>query len=163
MEATYKISEKDYVKASQLYSQLEKPAKLRYSVAIPILLVVSVISDSSTLKYACIFAIIGGILGHLIQQHLYIPWNAKKIYKKHKTAHEQIAVKSTDEGIIFKSANGKGMLHWKDICYWKESSELVLVYQAPNLYHIIPSHIENQGFDLGNVRELLKIHAKKKT
>jgi len=162
MEATYKLTEGEYVRGNKLFTQLSKASKIKYTFAVLVLIIVSIMVSSPVLKAGAAFAIVGGFIGHVIQRHIYAPWATKKQYRSYKAAQNETSIKSTEEGIEFKAENGAAILKWRDIYNWRENNELVLVYQAPYVYHIIPKSIEKQGFSIGEFRSKLAENVKNK-
>ena len=163
MEAKYKLSEGEYVRGNKLFTQLSKASKIKYTIAVLILVAIFIFANSPAIKGGSVFAIIGGFLGHIIQRHIYAPWATKRQYRNYKAAQKETIISLVDEGIEFKVENGEAILKWQDVYNWRENDELLLVYQAPHVYHIIPKSICRQSSVLDGLMSSLVSNVKRKT
>lgn len=163
MEATYKLSESEYVRGNKLFTQLSKKSKIRYSICIFILILTALLASSPALQGGAVFAIVGGFIGHFAQRFMYAPWATKKQYRNYKAVQNETIIKFDENGLKFQSADGAGTIKWQDIYNWRENNEFILVYQAPYVYHIIPKSLSDQGFNISELVSILTEKVKNKT
>ena len=162
MEATYKISEEDYVRAMKLSSKISPRIKAIYAVAV--LALVFVAAFGST-------AVIGGVAGGLIgggavavlARLLVNNFLARRHYKKYKAIHEPINIRLQEEGIELSTSDGRVLVRWEKIVKWRQNEAYFLVYPMPRLYHIIPKSISDSGFDLSALVTALRDKVGKET
>ena len=62
----------------------------------------------------------------------------RRIHRESPYLQEPVNATLTDEGIEFLTATSSGVLPWSRFIKMKESDDLVLLYQAPNLFNIVP-------------------------
>ena len=160
MESTFTITEEEYVKANKLYTKPTKKILYFYLITVTMLLALFVLSDTMKYRIIIICVIAGGFVGQFIARHIYAPWQTKKQYKAYKAVQEPILVNYTDTGLNFKSAIGEATIEWQRINKWRENNNLLLLYQAPNVYHVIPKRI---GEISNKIKDALIQHVGKAT
>ena len=143
MEVEFTITEDEYAKASVLFSRPSKKLKLFYFLAIVSMSCSLFVVNSVQLKFAIVGGLIGSVIGFSVFRYVLAPWNARKQYRKYKAIKEPVIVSLLSSGILFKSNSGQGKLEWPYIHKWRQDENFVLIYQAPNLYHILPKRIGN--------------------
>jgi hypothetical protein len=112
-----------------------------YALAFVALVIVALLTDSPTLRIGAIGAIVGGILGDIVVRKIYAPYQTRKQYKSYKAAQEPTTVRSSEDGLYFTASIGDAKINWDRILKWREDSNFVLIYQAPQIYHIIPKRV----------------------
>ena len=141
MESTFTINEEEYVNANKLFTKPRKKIIYVYIILLFILAALFVLSGTMKYKIIIIGAIAGGIIGQLIVRHIYAPWQTRKQYKAYKAAQEPTTINFSETGLEFKTKTGRTTVKWNRIHKWRENSNLLLLYQAPSVYHIIPKHL----------------------
>ena len=148
MESAYLISEDEYVRANKLFTRLGREQKTYYAFAVFVLIGLALFGQSSILQFAALFALIGGIIGHLVARHAIAPWQTRRQYREYRAAHESLGIRLEDSGLRFTGQNTDSLLKWENLMKWRENREFVLVYQNSRLYHIIPKRLSSDGFDV---------------
>lgn len=148
MEVSFTITEEEYVNANKLFTKLSKKTLLIYGVGCAGLAAIAFLADSPVLRTGAIGGIVGGIIGDLCVRRIYAPIQTKKQYREYKAAQEPISISRQDSGLIFKSAVGNANIEWNRIVKWRENKELVLIYQAPQVYHVVPKRIGNLAHEI---------------
>ena len=141
MQASFTLTEGEYVKANQLFTKPSRKTLFIYAVAGIALATIALGAGSPALRIGAIGALVGGIFGHLFVRRIYAPSQTRKQYKACKAAQEPVCVTRQDDGINFETASGGATIEWARIVKWRENDELLLIYQAPQVYHIVPKRI----------------------
>lgn len=151
-EAT--ISEDEYVRAQKLYGRLSAKIKVIYFLVAAGLIWIGIAGDSST-RYTAISALVGGIIGHLMVTGFLAPRRSRKNYKNYPLIQRPFLIRPESTGVFFKSENGETILKWESIHKWRENKEFILIYPAPNLFHVIPKRLSNSGLDIESLASSL--------
>ena len=124
------------------------------------LIVIAVSAPSFVVKIGAVGGIAGGFLGYMAVRHLYAPWRTRKQYRAYQAAQEPVAVKVLPDSLLFKSSIGEAVIEWSRINKWRENGEFLLIYQAPEVYHILPKRV---GEAMREVRKSLVKYVGKET
>ena len=141
MEVRFTITEEEYVNANKLFTELSKRTLFIYGISCAALAAIAFIAESPVLKIAAISGIVGGVIGDLCVRRVYAPIQTKKQYREYKATQEPISMSKQDGGLVFESAVGNANIEWYRIVKWRENKELILIYQARQIYHIVPKRI----------------------
>jgi len=155
MESTYTITEHDYVRAMKLFSRVTLKMAGIYAIAI-VCFFMAIIFGSPVIASGAIGGLIGGFVVIVIGRLVINPLMAKRHYNKYKAIQEPITVRLMDEGVVFSTTDGSGMIKWENIYKWRQNDSYLLIYPMPRLYHIIPKSISESGFDLSRLVETLQ-------
>lgn len=157
MEATYTITERDYVRAIMLFSKLTRKVAILV-LAVYLALAVAVVILSVPLWLLAI----GGIVG--VSYHFTItPYVSRRHYRKYKAIQGPITVQLKDEGVWIQSEDGSTIVKWEKIYRWRQNNNYVLIYLMPRLFYIIPKTVTESGFDLSSLIETLQTKVGKAT
>lgn len=148
MEANYAITEDEYVKANQLFSRLPPKALITYFVVCVVIALLALIAGSLVLQIATLAAIAISFLGVYAARKIFAPMQTRKQYRHYKAAQESITISIDDNGIKFESAIGDAVIDWKRIFKWREDEQFLLIYQAPQIYHVVPKRIGELAIEL---------------
>jgi hypothetical protein len=160
MESTFTITEEEYVKANKLFTRPTKKIINVYIISSVILITLFILTDTMIYKITVIGALFGGFIGQFIVRHVYAPWQTKKQFKVYKAIQEPVTVLYSESGLEFKEKTGRGTIEWNRIYKWRENNNLLLLYQAPGVYHIIP---KRAGEIVIKIQEALSQHVGKAT
>ncbi|MGR5150085.1 YcxB family protein [Photobacterium alginatilyticum] len=160
MEVEYTITENEYVKANKLYTKPTKAILIFYAIASIFLIVVALMSDSFIVRLSVAGGMVGGFIGQAVVRHFYAPWVTRKQYRSYQAAQEPVTLQMQADSLHFKSKLGESTIEWKRINKWRENSEFLLIYQAPNVYHILPKRISSE---IVKIREALVEYVGKAT
>lgn len=152
--ATYRITETDYLAAARLSA---RPS--RKLIAVYVLLAGFVVATSYLMRGGFSWEPFAGValaaaavvLGHI----LLVPLFARRAFRKYTAIQDNFEVAIVEEGLVFISSRGNGKVLWKDMIKWRENDSYILVYIAPQLFHILPKSLVSSGFDLGGLVERL--------
>ena len=162
MEATYTISERDYVRAMKLFSKITPKVASIYAISI-VALALTAFFGSPVLGAGAIGGLIGGLVVVVLGRLIASPLRAKRHYRKYKAIHEPITIQLKAEGVGFATADGSGVIKWEKIFKWRQNDNYLLIYPMPRLYHIVPKAIANSGFNLSSLIEILQSKVGKET
>ena len=155
VEVEYTLTEDEYVKANRLFTKPTKKSFLIYVAVTTISIIVALVSDILLIQLIVIGGLIGGSLGHVIVRYLYAPWVTRKQYRSYKAIQEPVSVSKQSDGIYFKSDVGEAKIEWSRINKWRENDIFVLIYQAPQVYHILP---KRKGSEIAAIRKELMVN-----
>jgi len=162
MEAAYRISEDDYVRAMKLYSKITPKLAAIYGVAVIVLLALAIFG-AGAIKGGAIGGLIGGAVVAILGKYVVNPILARRNYRKYKAIHEPIAIKLKEEGLELSTADGAGLVRWDKILKWRQNDEYLLIYPMPRMYHIVPKAVAESGFDLASLITSLQERVGKET
>ena len=154
-EANYTISETDLVQAGLLHQRKSDSTKLILLI-VAIALIVIVVSSSydslgSTSLFVVIFLAVFTWLVPICTKQAF-----KKQYQQTKALQQANHLTLKDAGLYWQHQHGQALLPWEYIVKWKENEHFLLVYQNDFLFHVIPKHIAQQGFDLPMLQQCLQ-------
>ncbi len=70
---------------------------------------------------------------------VFVPWQAKRIFRQQKDLQRPSTIEFTDEGVRGESENGKGEIKWSDFHKWKANRSLILLFYSDALCNIVPT------------------------
>ena len=162
MEATFTISEEDYVRAARLGTQLTGK-QLAFAAAACLAIGLVVLSVSHQIAYSALVAL-SGILGGGLGYYTVLfctGFLARRHYRNYKLIQDPVAIQLQEDGIRLRSHDYEGAVRWENILKWRQNDQYFLIYPAPRLYNIIPKTISEQGFDLAALTQQLEVHVGK--
>jgi hypothetical protein len=157
MQASYHISERDYVRAGALFG---RPSKRFWVVAAVFLVAGLAVAmwGARDVRWVALGGVIGGVLGGLFVPKVVNPWLLRRHYRRYKAAHDEQRVSLSDDGLQFATVDAAGRVPWAKILKWRFNADYVLVYPMPRLYYIIPTSLAEQGFDIEQLKAELTRH-----
>ena len=141
VEASFTISENEYVSANKLFTKLSIKTLFIYGLVGAAFAVIALVTESPVLRIGALGAIVGGFIGDLCVRKIFAPMQTKKQYREYKAIQEPVRITTEHSGIKFEAAIGDAMIEWNRIVKWRESDNFLLIYQAPQVYHIVPKRI----------------------
>ena len=139
------ISEIDYIQAQRLHSQL-RPL---FRILIRLLLVlfickillsfVDYFNGNSFEVSSCFF--VAFIIYVVLLKFFIVPSRLRKLYAQSKLLQMEVVYSFNKEAFLSKSENGNTILNWPNFHKWKSDKNLILLYQADNVFNIIPKRI----------------------
>ncbi len=158
MQATFNITEQDYVKSAIINGEPTRKTKIFHFTVDALLILAGTLSFLNG-NYALAGAMFGTAIGAVILpfsiKKLFGPLLLKRHYKKYRQIQRSISVQLTTDGIFYSTDSGTALLKWADIFSWRESSEYILVYVAPKIYHILPTRLIELGFPIEDLKTAL--------
>jgi YcxB-like protein len=103
-----------------------------------------------------------GLLAWILIFRVFVPYGARRQYKKLKSLHGEISNEVTPEGLMQRTSSGSyGFSSWKDFSYWRESRRAFIVVYPSKIFCMIPKTglTEEQ---LGEIRSTLAAALPKK-
>jgi hypothetical protein len=160
MEATFRISEQDYMDAMRLFGKLTPRLIAVFSVAALALVAVALFGPP-VLSAGAIGGLIGGLLVTLVGRTIVSPMLARRHYRKYKGMHDEFVVQLVGDGVRFATPTADGRITWDKVYKWRQNDAFVLIYPMPRIFHVVPKSIESQGFDLQALINRLQQHVGK--
>jgi hypothetical protein len=154
--AVYRLSEDEYVRANRLYSRPSRRVWVYYSAGVAALALLAILAPWEIVRFASIFAIAGGVVGHLASRYVVAPWQTRRQYRSYPAAQEQLEAELDADGVRFRTDQADALVKWSHVIKWREDEEFVLIYQNPRLYHILPKSLARNGFDINELVAALK-------
>jgi hypothetical protein len=98
------------------------------------------------------------IVSYLILCHFYQRYLAKKSWNQYKGIKEPFSGTASDSGIQMSAKYGNASWTWDYFIKYKYSKKLVLLYQAPGLFHVFPRSLFESKTDWSTFVELIKVN-----
>lgn len=141
LEIEFTVTEDEYVKAIKLHTK--SSVKVR---VICLMLGISAVflylySAPNIFLFVAVGTCFGLIFGQEMTRRFIAPSQARSIYRSYKAMQEPIKLTLADNGIHLSAQSGESNLQWSRINAWRESDQLILVYEHDHLYHPIPKRI----------------------
>jgi hypothetical protein len=170
--ASYRITEGDYVGAGKLALQFQYKLLILLTAIVFIILpsiepvvlpaaagtalgLEAIVRHFASLVIPAAVWLVVFILG---MRHIGFPYVWRRNYRKTKGIQDEIQVSLSDKGVQFKYASGESRLTWDRILQWRKNERYILLYPAPNCYHIIPKAGAAGGFDFALLESRLEQH-----
>ena len=157
MNVEGEITERDYLRAQWLHMKPRRGYRIAgyvvlalFVVACVILIVVS-ISLGDPAPAATLLGPVAGILfaGVLLR------WQFRRIYRRQPSLQGTHSYQFTDAGFLAVSQHGRGEASWSVFTKWREDANLFLLYQADNLFHMLPKRWFGHVTGIEDFRSLL--------
>jgi hypothetical protein len=158
MKATFLISQTDYVNAMRLFAKPSTTFKVYYLIAAIIVMLLIILKIPTWILPPVIGGFIGATGMIILQRTTLVPLIARRHYKKYKLIHDEQAIELLDDGVRYSSVNGEGRQTWDKILKWRQNEKYILIYIAPNLFHIVPKSLQSSGFEIPLLIERLSQH-----
>ena len=157
MEAGGELTERDYLQAQWLHL---KPRR-RYRIAGYGVLALAVFASLSVIVASIagrdpgmalmFFAPFLALLGvFLLQRHLF-----RRAYRSQPSLRGSHRYRFSADGFAAQSEVGQGEIRWDAMTRWREGPTLFLLYQADNLFHVLPKRWFGNGGAVEEFRTLL--------
>lgn len=146
MYTRFRISEADYLAAMRLHHRmrsLHRPLFIGSSV----LLVLFAVFGPAQARPA-LYGLFGVVAALLLLSRLLVWWIARRHYRNYKAMQDEFGIALAEDGIRFQSLHAEGTVVWDQIHQWREDARFILVYPMPQLFHIVPKSLAQQGFDI---------------
>ncbi len=127
------LQQRDYVRAQFLHMRPRRSFAV-IGVLLLVLFGVAISVGGGTLPLLALFAFLS------LQFFVYIPWRARRAFGQHAALSELVHITIRDDGLHFERKHGGGLLPWTHVRKWKSSGELILLYPADHIFHMIPRH-----------------------
>ena len=150
MEASYTITEADYVSAMRLYQRITPKHGLIYALVAALMLAVAFIGPP-VVRDGTLGVLGGAVTAVVFGRLVLMPWVAKRNFQKYKAIQTPITLRLRDEGIHFSTSDGAGLVTWDKVLKWRKNHRYLLIYLMPRLYHIVPARVAESGFDLARL------------
>lgn len=158
MPIKFHITPEDYVSAGLLNVEMTKRSKIIHYIIDSIFIILGLIAwyfERHIIVGWLIGAVIVGNLLPFLLRKFFVPWQLKRHYKKYSKIKKPFAIILNNDSIKFESEDELGILEWNDIYKWRENSKYILIYLAPQIYHLVPKRIIEDGFPLNELEEAL--------
>lgn len=141
METEFTLTQQEYVKANKLFSKPVAKDYVIFAIFFVAMAALALFGTKKIHQFIALGGIIGSIVGHVLVRHVHAPLAAKKQYQSYKAAQEPMSISISNTAISLKSQFGQANIEWSRIIKWRQNESLILIYQAPGVYHIIPKRI----------------------
>jgi len=156
MSARFRITERDYLRAGAFAAQPTR--RMRAALLLLGVLIVGVLGFGAG-NWGEVIGLAGvGAVAWLVTAWLFQPWMLRRHYRRYQAIHDEQTVTLLDDGVRFVSAISESRLAWSKILKWRCNADYVLIYLMPRLFHMIPTRIAEQGFDMERLKAALAQH-----
>lgn len=156
---SHRINEDDYLAAQRLHMGVRSRRwnLTAWGVLTLALALVVAIVRSDRMMWL-LFALLWAFLSLMVLVAL--PFTHRRdltaIYREHKRLHETSNWRFDDEALEGTSESGHGRLRWADIHSFKENDDMFLIYEARNLYYILPKRAFESDQELQFFSQILQ-------
>ncbi len=85
-----------------------------------------------------------------------VPFIARRTYRKYESdITQEREIELSEDGIVLTTADTSNLVRWDKIKKWRHNNNYILVYVLPQVVHIIPKSLSQQGFDIDRLTEIL--------
>jgi hypothetical protein len=155
MATEFTITESDYVNGAILSGRASRTQSTWLLAGAAVLLAVAIF-DPVHLRPTGIWVLLCGIFGYYGTLHLVTPWQARKAYRNYQSIHGALLIDIRPEGFWVATKTGENLAKWESLLKWRENHDYLLAYIAPKLFYIVPKRIAGAGFDVEELRRLLR-------
>jgi YcxB-like protein len=157
MNAKYRISEDDYVKAMQLFAKLTQRQTIIWC-AIALILLAAAAFGTNSIRAAAIGGTVTGLVFILILKYIVNPIYTRQQYRKYKAIQDEFEIEIVDDGVYIASSSGSGKVTWNSVFTWRHDENYILIYPMPRLYYIVPKSLQADGFNIDLLMQQLTQH-----
>jgi hypothetical protein len=143
------LTQRDYVR-SQFLHMRPRRAFAVIGVFLLLLFAAAVVIGDGAIPLLALLAFLG------LQFFVYVPWRSRRAFNQYKALSEPVSITLREDGLYFARAHGSGLLPWSQIRKWKASSDLILLYPADHIFHLVPRHFFASDLDFLNFRATLQ-------
>lgn len=154
MTVKYRISENDYVKASELFAKLTRKQVILLS-SILLIALAFIFFGTGAIRAAAIGGTVSGVAVMVVIKYLINPYLMRQHYKKYKAMHDEFEIEILNDGLNFISSGGAGKVVWNSIYAWRHDERFILIYPMPRLFYVVPKSLAANGFDVDLVVQKL--------
>lgn len=164
MKFTVQISEQDFIDAQRLHMRPGKARRVfHYILGVIVIpgLIFLAAADEYRAREPALIAL-GVIVLVIILFVVVVPWRLRRFYREQKTLQYPVTMELNEEGVFSEGETGTGRIKWDDFYAWKQDSKMILLYQARNLFNVIPCRVFAPTQNGGEVIDLIERKLPKK-
>jgi hypothetical protein len=153
------LEEFDYVAAQRLYRRRTVwwPIAGFVGAAVLIGVVVQAHRAQDTLAFCVsLGALAGGVIGGFACHYIWIPWQARRVFRQQKSLHRPFELSWDSNGLHAKDANGEYRHLWSDILRWREGERLFVLNLSDAMFLMIPKRAFPEEQSLSAFRDLVR-------
>jgi hypothetical protein len=140
---TYRVTLADFLEAQRLHLGWKRWLIFALAVSLACFFAIRECVDSKGridwLLVAALIAVLISVIWYALTFGITRRWS--KLYWEHKVLHEDVTMTFDATGIQWTSSSGSFKLSWNDVFNFKQSSELILVYQSSMIMHVVPKRV----------------------
>ncbi|MFP1683805.1 YcxB family protein [Alloalcanivorax sp. C16-1] len=154
----YRVSREDYIAAGRLFA---RPTRKLLVVSASILGALAVVAFCvpATVAGAIVGGMAGWVLFFSVVMLVVTPRMLGRHYDNYKSMQEEISVELKDEGVLFSTEDGGGLVRWDSLHKWRQNDRYILILIMPKLYYVVPKSLGDRGFDIPRLLDALKKNA----
>jgi hypothetical protein len=161
IEVSGEITEQDYLHAQSFHVKARPLLRLGVTLVlfgcvalIALLVLYGGSRGTTTTVLACVVPL--AVLGALV---LLGRFSRRRTYRKQRSLQGTHRFVLSDAGLAAESPHGSGEIRWSAFVRWEESPEIFLLYEADNLFHMLPKRwLGGDEARLEELRGLLRDH-----
>jgi hypothetical protein len=134
------ITEQDYLRAQWLHMKPRKAYRVASYVVLALFAAAYalLLFESVSLGDAWAAATLLGPVAVIPLAGAFLRWLYQRIYRSQPSLQGTHSYQFTEAGFIAVSPHGRGEANWSVFTKWREDTNLFLLYQADNLFHMLP-------------------------
>ena len=150
------LSEADYIAAQRLHRRRSLWLTIAGVVLAAVLAWIAIRSfKRGDLFGLCLSlgALGGGLAGGLISHYLWIPWQARRVFRKQKSMQRPFELSWDAAGLHAKDGNGEYRHAWSDFVRWREGERLFVLSLSDAMFIMVPKRAFTEQQSLEAFRE----------
>lgn len=141
------ITATDHVRAVQIHVIQQYRRRRTASICIALLLIAAMVlgkmflgpRDYQGLERVVLTMVAVFVTLPLLLVYVFVPWNARRTYRQQKSLHRPLRIEWSENGFTTFRDDGRWTTPWSDFLRTVMHKDMILLYVAPNLFHMIPA------------------------
>ena len=135
------LEEADYVAAQRLYrrpSRFWQVFGVVFAVVMVAGAVVAAKAGDKWVFYFFLMVLAGSAIGGLAGHYLWLPWQARRVFRQQKSLQRPFEISWDDKGIYARDDHGEYKHFWADFMRWNEDSRLFVLSLSEVMFLMVP-------------------------
>lgn len=132
------VSEDDFVAAQRLHCRAWRVWIVPLALVVAIVSVLSALTANAADAGA---AALGVVLISLVALGWLAPWHWRRLYRRQPSLHEPFEGQLDEEGLTCRSPFVQGSLPWRMVVRARIDEGMILLYQGPRLFNLLPRRL----------------------
>jgi hypothetical protein len=134
------ITERDYLRAQWLHMKPRRGYRVAGYVVLALFVVTCglLLFVSVSLGDASPAVTLLGPVAVILLAGAILRWQYRRIYRRQPSLQGTHSYQFNEAGFVAASPHGRGEANWSVFTKWREDANLFLLYQADNLFHMLP-------------------------
>ena len=151
VQATFELTADDLVRAFRLHNRaLLWRWQTAATLALTLVIVggiVDLASDGDLAAVAVTVAsgALGAVVVSLAMLRFVVPARARRLHARSATVRAPLQLDADAEAMHVRASDGEARALWRDVPRWREDAHVLLLYQSPAIFHVVPKRVLAPG------------------